>query len=350
MSTKIIPRSRRSQVALLATLAFAFLCGSARSQPREARRVDQFGQINAEDAMARLDRFAIELKSHPDTRGIIVASNTDRRNVPRGTFLRLANGYLNYLVNSRAVEADRISVAEGERKTNSHFELWTLPRYELSTISEEASAPEPAAPELFDRVEIGPEAQCVGHLPIELYKLEDGLRIFTDALQRHTRAKAWIVVHPRPRDSQVATQRLINRSRQFLLSNHIRADRVLTAVGSPRLSSCTQVRLWIVPGSSAKADEASYYSQLMDEAQRNEYTMRRVEFVGNEHIRDNVLRKQFVQGEGDLFSRKLLDESLKNLSSLGLVYPVTLGDVEPRLDREEKLIDLTVYFRERRKR
>jgi hypothetical protein len=300
--------------------------------------------------MARLDRFAIELKSHPDTRGMIVASNTVSRRVPRGTFLRLANGYRNYLVTARAVEADRISVAEGERKPQSQFELWTLPRFELSTISEEASAAEPAVPELFDSLDIGPEARCAGQLPIELYKLEDGLRIFSDALQRHTRAKAWIVVHPRTADSQVATRRLLNRSRQSLINNQIRPDRILTAAGSPRRSFCSEVRLWIVPGASTKADEASYYSQLMDEAQRNEYTMRRVEFVGNEHIRDYVLRKHFVQGEGDLFSRQLLDQSLRNLGSLRLVYPVTLDDVEPRLDREEKLIDLTIYFRERRRR
>jgi hypothetical protein len=182
-----------------------------------------------------------------------------------------------------------------------------------------------------------------------LYTLADGLKIFSDALQRHDRAKAWIVVHPRARDSQVATRRLINRSRQLLISNHIRAERILTAVGSPRTSSCSEVRVWIVPGASTKADEASYYSQLLDEAQRNQYTVRRVEFSGNEHIRDNALRKQFVQGEGDVFSRQLVDAGLKNFSSLGSIYPVTLGDVEARLDREEKLIDLTIYLRERRR-
>jgi outer membrane protein assembly factor BamA len=67
------------------------------------------------------------------------------------------------------------------------------------------------------------------------------------------------------------------------------------------------------------------------------------------HVRDNVLRKHFVQQEGDIFSRKLLDESLKNLGSVKEIYPVTLADVMARLDREEKLIDLTIAFRERRR-
>jgi hypothetical protein len=48
-----------------------------------------------------------------------------------------------------------------------------------------------------------------------------------------------------------------------------------------------------------------------------------------------------------VLSLKLLDQSLQNFNSLGSLYPVTLKDVEARLDREEKLIDLTIYFRER---
>lgn len=320
------------------------------AQGQETRKIDQFGTINAEDAMARLDRFAIELKSHPETRGVIVASNSISRYAAlRGQFLRLANGYRNYLVTSRAVEAERISVVEGNRKRESSFELWIMPRYDLSTISEEASAAEPVTPELFDAISIGPEGQCVGHLPIELYKLDDSLRILSEALQHHSRAKTWIVVHPRARDSQTATQSIINQSRQLLTKNRIVPERILVAVSSPRTSTCGVVDFWIVPQNSAEADEAAYYSRLMEEAEKNGYTTSTVYFTGNEHIRDMVLRKQFVQKEGDLFSRRLLDQSLRNFNRLGLVYPVTLDDVEARLDHEDKLIELTIYFRERRR-
>jgi len=187
-------------------------------------------------------------------------------------------------------------------------------------------------------------------MPMALYKLDDGLRILRGVLSYHSRAKVWIVVHPRGRDSQVATQRIVSRSRQLLIKDGLKTERILTAVGSPRSSTCGEVRLWIVPANSTKADEAAYYSELLREAETHEYTLRRVEFSGNEHIRDNVLRKQFVQGEGDVLSLKLLDQGLKNFNSLGSLYPVTLNDVEARLDREEKLIDLTIYFRERRRR
>jgi len=340
----------RSTAAVLSSIVVLLLPGidHIHAQTTSAK-IDQFGTVNAEDAMARLDRFALELQSHPESRGIIVASNTISHGTPRGKFLRLAYGYRNYLVKSRGVEAERISVVEGERKPEPRFELWTLPRNELSTISEEASAPEPTTPQLFDSLPIGPETQCVGQLPIELHSLEDGLRILSEALKHHSRAKTWIVVHPRATDSQASTRSRVNRSRQLLIKNGIKAERILTAVASPRSSTCGEVKIWIAPANSTKADEAAYYSELIQKAETNRYTMRRVEFSGNQHIRDQFLRKQFVQGEGDLFSRKLLEQSLKNFNSLGSLYPVTFNDVEARLNREEKLIDLTVYLRERRR-
>jgi hypothetical protein len=341
----------RSAAALLGGIFVLLIPGTDNIHAQgTSAKIDQFGSINAEDAMARLDRFALELNSHPDSRGIIVASNTINYRTPRGKFLRLAYGYRNYLVSSRGVEAERISVVEGERKPEPRFELWTLPRYELSTISEEATAPEPSTPQEFDWLPIGPETQCVGHLPMELYKLEDGLRILRAVLTNHSRAKVWIVVHARARDSQAAAQAIINRSRQLLIRDGVKAERILTAIGSPRSSTCGAVNLWIVPANSAKADEAGYYSELIREAEQNGYTMRRVEFSGNERIRDNVLRKQFVQGEGDVLSLKFLDQGLKNFTSLATLYPVTLSDVEARLYREEKVIDLTIYLRERRRR
>jgi hypothetical protein len=184
---------------------------------------------------------------------------------------------------------------------------------------------------------------------MELYKLNDGLRILGGVLRYHSRAKVWIVVHPRTRDTTAVAQGIVTRSRQLLIKDGVKAERILTAVSASRSLTCGDVNLWIVPANSAKADEAGYYSELMSYAESAKYTMRRVEFAGNLHVRDNVLRKHFVQQEGDIFSRKLLDESLKNLGSVKEIYPVTLADVMARLDREEKLIDLTIAFRERRR-
>jgi len=349
MPLTFIERRQPLIVTILSTILL-FACTGIAAQDQNRGKIDQFGTINAEGAMARLDQFALELQSHPESRGIIVASNTISHSPPRGTFLRLAHGYRNYLVKLRGIEAERISVVEGERKPETRFELWTLPRNELSSISEEAIAPEPPSPQLFDSLPIGPEAQCVGQLPLGLHKLDDGLRILRGVLLHHSRAKVWIVVHPRGRDSRATTQRLVSRSRQLLMKDGVKAERILTAIGPSRSSTCGEVNLWIVPANSAKADEAGYYSQLMSDAESAKYTLRRIEFSGNERISDQVLRKQLVHQEGDIFTRKLLDESLKNFSSVREIYAVTVEDVVARLDREEKIIDLTINVRERRRR
>jgi len=344
MPRKTEASKSRFGYVLLSALAVLTVCTLAQAQA--AKKIDQFGKINTEDAMVRLDLFALELRSHPESRGIIVANN--RTGSPRGAFLRLLYGYQNYLVHVRGIEAARVRVIEAENKPASNFELWMLPINELSTVPERDTRREPPAPELFDEIWIGPGARCEADLSIELDKLEDGLRFLHEALQQHSQAKAWIVIHPSQRDSQAISLRTINKARQSLIKNGIKAERILTAVSSLRAGSCASVRMWLAPSSSTKTDEAVYYSQLLNEAESAGYTARRVEFYGNQHIRDNVLRKQFVQGEGDIFSRKLLEQGLKNFNSMGTLYPVTINDIEARLDREEKLIDLTIY--ERRKR
>lgn len=88
-------------------------------------------------------------------------------------------------------------------------------------------------------------------------------------------------------------------------------------------------------------------SQLTEVAEKNHYTVRRVEFIGNQHIRDSTLRRRVLSQEGDVFNLRTLEKSLRNLSRLRIIYPVTLNDVDFRLDRENKLVDFAIFFRER---
>ena len=39
---------------------------------RHPRKFDEFGDINCEDEMARLDNFAIQLQNEPCTKGVII--------------------------------------------------------------------------------------------------------------------------------------------------------------------------------------------------------------------------------------------------------------------------------------
>ena len=93
----------------------------------------------------------------------------------------------------------------------------------------------------------------------------------------------------------------------------------------------------------------SEQSKLIDEAEKNKYLVRRIEFVGNANTRHHILARRVLFTEGDVFTRKLLERSLSNLSKLKIIKPVRLQDVEVYLDREEKLIDLNILIREKRR-
>jgi len=83
------------------------------------------------------------------------------------------------------------------------------------------------------------------------------------------------------------------------------------------------------------------------EAIDRRFTLRRVEFIGNETISDQELRRRVVLREGDLFSQRNLARTLVSLNRLTKLYPLTMRNVIVRLDRTEKLVDLTFCIRER---
>ncbi len=323
-------------------------CMIGHSQSTKPGKFDELGDVSTDGAMAHLDRLALELNSNPNLQGFIVGHN--RNDSLTGRFLRQLYGYLDYLVNTRGVPAARVTVLEGDVRKEIGFEIWLEPVGSELPILVQTPALEPGSPVQFDSVSLGNESKCVGEFTIELFKLDDALKLFGGALHQQPAAKAWIVVHPSMRGNSTGTLKTIATSRNLLTGKYgIERKRIVTMAGSPRSSICTEVNLWIAPSNSARADEAGYYAQLMDEAMQTEYTVRRVEFSGNTHVRDNILRRRFVQREGDIFNRRLLVQSLKNFRRLRMIYPVTLNDVAVRLDREDKLMDFTIVFRERRR-
>lgn len=88
-------------------------------------------------------------------------------------------------------------------------------------------------------------------------------------------------------------------------------------------------------------------SPLLREAVEKRYTIRRVEFIGNERTRDNVLRRRIMLQEGDVFTRKNLIRSLRSVSRLKIIYPVKMSDVMIQLDKPDKIVDLGICFKER---
>ena len=100
------------------------------------------------------------------------------------------------------------------------------------------------------------------------------------------------------------------------------------------------------------AQPAAERDRLINEAQRNQFTVRRVEFLGLTYTRDTLVRGRMgpLMNEGELFTRRNLLRSLRRVSTLKQIYPVRLKDVEIRLNASDRLVDMTICFTERPRR
>jgi Surface antigen variable number repeat len=96
--------------------------------------------------------------------------------------------------------------------------------------------------------------------------------------------------------------------------------------------------------SAVQTQKPSDQSRLTREAEKNGFTVRRVEFCCDLEVRDEVLRKRITLIEGEKFTKAQLERSISRLNSLKLLKPVTLKNVELKLDRENKHVDFTFFL------
>lgn len=79
-----------------------------------------------------------------------------------------------------------------------------------------------------------------------------------------------------------------------------------------------------------------------------QFTLRRLEFLGNTFTRDYVMRREVLLNEGDIYNQALLEFSVQRLNQLGYFDPIDKDkDVERRTNDEQALVDLNVKVTER---
>lgn len=77
------------------------------------------------------------------------------------------------------------------------------------------------------------------------------------------------------------------------------------------------------------------------------FSIRRIEFSGNEDVRDITLRALIFLRGGDLFSEKNLYQSIKAINKLGLFRKITENDVSWFPYPETKDVDFIFYLKKR---
>ncbi|MBC7931644.1 MAG: outer membrane protein assembly factor BamA, partial [Rubrivivax sp.] len=79
-----------------------------------------------------------------------------------------------------------------------------------------------------------------------------------------------------------------------------------------------------------------------------QFTLRRLEFLGNTFTRDNVLRREVAVNEGDIFDQTLWEFSVLKLNQLGFFDPVDKdNDAEFRTVEETGEVDINLRVNER---
>ena len=90
--------------------------------PAVCRKFDEYGNIRFNDEKARLDNFAIQLQNEPTAQGYIIGyGSCDAEGMTR------ANRAKDYLVNTRGIDAGRITVIDGGCMAELKVELWVCP-------------------------------------------------------------------------------------------------------------------------------------------------------------------------------------------------------------------------------
>ncbi len=297
----------------------------------------------ADDAQAYLDLFAQELHKNDKVSGAIVGYRLDSN--LSGEFLRSLYGYFDYLVDTRGVADERLRVIDGGVRNKRGVELYLLPQG--ADIVGAAKTPLLRATP-FDQIYAG--TGCWPEFTLDRYELTDALKFYAAALKEHPEAKGIVFINPSSRKPLSEARKLISDSKSELEKYGLPPNIIIRP---PELTECHRVNFWLLPSTLTippVADiEQFLFAQLLVEAEENQFTVRRVEFIGNRSIRDSVLRKKIPGiNEGAIFRREVLNASLASLSTVQGIYKVRLQDViDVRLTHPEKTIDLLILIRQR---
>ena len=114
---------------------------SVKVAPPPAVKFDEYGNIRFNDEKARLDNYAIQLQNQPgSTATIIVYGSCAGEAQQRGDRAK------DYLVNTRGIEAGRITVVDGGCRSDLTVQLWIVPSGAPAPTVDTTGAVDPCPP------------------------------------------------------------------------------------------------------------------------------------------------------------------------------------------------------------
>lgn len=220
---------------------------SKQAELRVATKFDEYGQIGGCDHSARLDNFAITLQNDPSVIGYVVVYGPEGEEF--GTAKSQFSLTNDYLVNSRALDGDRIKFVYAGRNSDL-----TQPKIELWLAPYDAEPPDPRRYETNIKTFTGKFAEYQGWdvSSVEDYEEGPGLPVldvklasFADMLKEQKESKAYVAVYNGPDAVPGAWRRVADRDVERLRELGVETGRVKVIYGGK--AKRTQVQLWISP-------------------------------------------------------------------------------------------------------
>ena len=121
-------RIKRLRVGVV-VLVFVF-CVSVWAAPQESSKFDEFGDVNCEAEMARLDNLAVNLQSVPDNKAVIIfyGGRRFRGRLPRRAEAAARVARIKaYLVQRRGISAEQVIVIDGGYMEEWKAQIWLVP-------------------------------------------------------------------------------------------------------------------------------------------------------------------------------------------------------------------------------
>jgi hypothetical protein len=227
-------------------VVFAFVA-QAQEIASTIGKFDEFGDMKADDELARLDNFALALSKDTNLQGYIVGYS--EQGLLPGDFLRRIYGFLDYLVNRRGIDPALLKVIEGGNREKFSTELWLMPKSATPPQPISKMEVKPTLPLKFDEEMFG--IGCEPEFTVYLYEINDSLKFFARALRENPQSRGLIIIYPNRRERLSKAANIARHTKSLLIRNYnIEANRLVTKVGKRR-RACAKSELWIVPPSSA---------------------------------------------------------------------------------------------------
>ena len=109
-----------------------------RPRPQPPVKFDEYGNIRFNDEKARLDNYAIQLQNTPGSTGTIIVYGSCA-----GEAQQRGDRAKDYLVNTRGIEAGRITVIDGGCRADLTVQLWIVPQGSTPPAADPAGAVDP---------------------------------------------------------------------------------------------------------------------------------------------------------------------------------------------------------------